>query len=164
MPDRRERERAGDGGREAVYAAEIAAFEGTSYETLRTLARLVELGAELTARPWWPHGPVAIVAARRDAHSSSTRQRAGAGPVIRLAAPQLTEATLVHELAHVLAGVATGHGPAFRRAHVDLTGAAFGDQPATWLLDAYAAMQLTVGERSWPTPPLTGRAGGPMAL
>ena len=32
-----------DVGREAVYAAEIAAFEGTSYESIRHLDRLVEL-------------------------------------------------------------------------------------------------------------------------
>ncbi len=155
---------ASDVGREAVYAAEIAAFEGTSYESFRPLEQLVSIAADITASAWWPHGDVAIVAARRDASSSSTRQHAGSDPVVRLAAPQLTEATLVHELAHVLAGVAAGHGPVFRRAHVDLTGAAFGDEPATWLLDAYAAMRLTVGERSWPVPPLTGRAGGPMAL
>ena len=57
----------------------------------------------------------------------------------------MTPATLVHELAHALAGVAAGHGPAFRRAHVDLVGYVFGDTEAGWLLDAYAQMGLEPG-------------------
>jgi hypothetical protein len=76
----------------------------------------------------------------------------------------MTPATLIHELAHVLAGVAAGHGPVFRRAHVDLAGFAFGDTEAGWLLDAYAAMGLTTGGRHWPTPPVRRGAGGAVAL
>ena len=34
-----------DLGREAVYAAEIAAFEGTSYEVVTALEQLIELAA-----------------------------------------------------------------------------------------------------------------------
>jgi hypothetical protein len=81
-----------------------------------------------------------------------------------LAAPQMTPATVLHELAHVLAGIDDGHGPVFRRAHVDLVGFAFGDVEANWLLDAYAAMGLAPGGRSWSQPPLTRAAGGPLAL
>ena len=84
--------------------------------------------------------------------------------MVRLAAPQMTAATLVHELAHVLAGVEAGHGPTFRRAHVDLVGYCFGDAEAEWLLDAYAAMGLAPGERTWPSPPVRRGAGGPLAL
>jgi hypothetical protein len=76
----------------------------------------------------------------------------------------MTPATLVHELAHVLAGVGLGHGPQFRRAHVDLVGFAFGEAEAHWLLDAYAAMQLTPGTRAWPAPHVRAGTGAPRAL
>jgi hypothetical protein len=153
-----------DTGREAVYAAEIAAFEGTSYETLTPLSDLLALAKLVTAAEWWPLGDLSIVPARSDASSSSTRQRGAGRPVVRLAAPQMTPATLVHEIAHVLAGVEAGHGQRFRRAHVDLVGYVFGDTEANWLLDAYAVMGLAPGERSWPVPPVRRATGGPVAL
>lgn len=153
-----------DHGREAVYAAEIVAFEGTSYESVVPFAELLDLGRLVTSAPWWPHGEIEIVPARSDAASSSARQRGSAPPVVRLAAPQMTPATVLHELAHVLAGVGGGHGPLFRRAHIDLVGYAFGDQPATWLVDAYRGMGLQPGERRWPPPPIRRAAGGPVAL
>lgn len=153
-----------DIGREAVYAAEIAAFEGTSLESIVTLDDLLELARTASSAPWWPHGPVSVTAARSDAGSSSTRQRGSGAPVIRLAAPQMTEATLVHELAHVLAGVTHGHDAVFRRAHIDLTGFLLGDEPATWLIEAYTAIELDAGRRSWPAPPVRRGAGGPVAL
>ncbi len=153
-----------DVGREAVYAAEIAAFEGTSYETLTRLDELAPVAQTIVEATWWPHGPIQVVAARSDASSSSTRQRGGSAPVIRLAAPQMTPATLVHEFAHVLAGVMHGHDGLFRRAHIDLAGWAFGDEPATWLLDAYAQMALQPRTRNWPTPAVRRGAGGPVAL
>jgi hypothetical protein len=153
-----------DIGREAVYAAEIAAFEGTSFESVTLFAELLDLAALIADAEWWPHGEIAVVPARADAGSSSTRQRAGTAPVIRLAAPQITPATVVHEFAHVLAGVAHGHDDVFRRAHVDLVGYALGDDPAVWLLDGYAAMGLQPGRRSWEAPPVRREAGGPVAL
>lgn len=153
-----------DVGREAVYAAEIAAFEGTSYETVVPFEQLLDLARLATTAAWWPCGDIEVVKARRDASSSSTRQRGSAAPVVRLAAPQMTPATLLHELAHVLAGVGAGHGERFRRAHVDLVGYAFGDDEAGWLLDAYTAVGLEPGRRSWPAPPVRGGAGGPIVL
>ena len=153
-----------DDGRAAVYAAEIAAFEGTSYETITEFDELVDLAGLITSASWWPRGAVPVVRARADAGSSSASQRGVDRPTVRLAAPQMTPATLVHELAHVLAGVGSGHGPTFRRAHVDLTGYAFGETEAVWLLDAYAAMQLAPGPRAWAQPPVRDGCAGPMAL
>ena len=153
-----------DSGRTAVYAAEIAAFEGTSYESVTPFDQLLDLGRLVTAAAWWPHGDIEIVPARSDAASSSARQRGSGPPVIRLAAPQLTPATVLHEFAHVLAGLAAGHGPLFRRAHVDLVGYAFGDDPATWLVDAYRSMGLEPGVRRWLPPPIRHASGGPLAL
>lgn len=153
-----------DHGRAAVYAAEVAAFEGTSYEAATPFDELLELGRLVTTAAWWPHGDIEIVPARSDAGSSSARQRGSGRPVIRLAAPQLTPATVLHEFAHVLAGIQGGHGPLFRRAHVDLVGYAFGDEPATWLVDAYRNMALEPGARRWLTPPIRRSAGGPVAL
>jgi putative metallohydrolase (TIGR04338 family) len=153
-----------DDGRAAVYAAEIAAFEGTSYESITEFATLEAIVADVLRSGWWPRGPVEVRRARTDAGSSSARQRGLDTPVIRLAAPQMTPATVVHELAHVLAGVGAGHGAAFRRAHVDLVGHLFGDDEAGWLLDAYAAMGLEPGDRAWPQPPLRPGRGGAVAL
>jgi hypothetical protein len=153
-----------DDGRAAVYAAEIAAFEGTSHEALAPFDELVALARVITDAAWWPHGDIAVVRARADAETSSARQRGDSRPTVRLAAPQMTTATLVHEFAHVLAGVGLGHGPTFRRAHVDLAGYALGDTEAVWLLDAYAAMQLAPGQRAWPQPPVRDSWTGPLAL
>lgn len=153
-----------DIGREAVYAAEVAAFEGTAHESPLPLGDLQALASIATGAAWWPCGPIEVVAARSDASSSSTRQRDGAPPVIRLAAPQMTAATVVHELAHALAGVGHGHDGRFRRAHVDLAGHLLGDEPASWLIDAYASLGLPLGERAWSAPPVRRGAGGPIAL
>jgi hypothetical protein len=76
----------------------------------------------------------------------------------------MTPATVLHELAHVLAGIDDGHGEVFRRAHVDLVGYAFGEAPATWLVDAYRGMGLAPGARRWLAPPIRRDTGGPLAL
>jgi putative metallohydrolase (TIGR04338 family) len=151
-----------DLGREAVYAAEIAAFDGTSHESITDYDELAALARSVTTAAWWPHGPTQVVRARSDASSSSTRQRGQDHPVIRLAAPQMTPATVIHELAHVLAGVGTGHGAEFRRAHVDLVGFALGETEAGWLLEAYASVGLAPGRRTWAEPPV--RRPGAIAL
>ena len=153
-----------DRGREAVYAAETAAFGGTSYEVLTRIEELVGLAASITGARWWGRGPVSVVVARRDAHSSSASQVGATTPIVRLAAPQFTQATVVHELAHVLAGVGAGHGPAFRRAHLDLVGFAFGSREAGWLRDAYRDLGLEVGSRTWEIPPRQSGDDGPIAL
>ncbi|MGB1381572.1 MAG: hypothetical protein ACPG7T_06820, partial [Ilumatobacteraceae bacterium] len=58
--------------------------------------------------------------------------------------PQWTPVTLNHELAHVLAGIDFGHGPEFRRAHVDIVSVALGEEEGGWLLDAYLGFGLAV--------------------
>lgn len=153
-----------DRGRAALYAAELAAFDGTSYESIVTIGELQAMTRQVVASPWWPHGDVPVVAARSDAGSSSTRQRGNDRPVIRLARPQMTPATVVHELAHVLAGVVHGHGARFRRAYLDLAGFLWGDEPATWLEQAYRAMGLEPGTRAWPEPPAHRAGALPLAL
>jgi putative metallohydrolase (TIGR04338 family) len=150
--------------RAAVYAAELAAFDGTCYETITEFTDLAAITAQVVGESWWPAGPVEVRLARRDAGSSSASAQTDARPVIRLAAPQMTQATVVHELAHVLAGVGSGHGPVFRRAHCDLVAHVFGDEAAGWLLDAYCAMGLDVGDRAWPQPGAKPGCGGAIAL
>jgi hypothetical protein len=157
--------RATDVGREALYAAELAAFDGTSYEGLVPHGELVALACRVTAAHWWPHGHIEVVAARADASSSSTRQRGDTQPVIRLAAGQSTPATLLHELAHVLAGVGAGHGPRYRRAYLDVVGFCWGEAAAQWLRTEFDASKLAVGDRGWPMPPVaSGPQPGPIAL
>lgn len=152
-----------DRDRAQVYAAELAAFAGTGFEVSVSLERLVELAERLFVAAWWPCGSIEVRVARSDARSSTTRWSAGSGPVIRLAEPQMTMATLAHELAHVLAGSGHGHDATFRRAHVDVTRELLGVTQGEWLVEAYRTHGLGIGERRWPTPP-SHRAPGPIAL
>lgn len=155
-----------DHGREAVYAAELAAFDGTAYEARVPMTALNELADRVTAAGWWPRGPVPVVAARADAASSSTRQRGSTRPVVRVATAQSTPATLLHELAHVLAGLTGGHGPRYRRAYLDLVGFCWGEPAVGWLRDEFLAAHLAIGERDWPVPPiaLAATPAAPIAL
>lgn len=148
-----------DRGREAVYAAEEAAFGGTAHADPRTLAHLQSLSRSVVDGDWWRHTgapAVAVVAARRSARSSSARVT-GSHTVIRLATGQLDEATLAHEIAHVLAGVGRGHDERFRAAHVDVVRLLAGSAAASMLTEAYADFDLSVGQRGWPPP--SGAAG-----
>ena len=153
-----------DHGRAEVYAAELAAYEGTELEAVVGFDELVALADRMVTEPWWPRGRVTIRRARSDARSSATRHTSRA--VIHLAAPQMTPATVIHELAHVLAGVEAGHGELFRRAHVDLASVAFGTGRGRWLADAYANARLSLGDRRWSRPRSTPATAsvGPIAL
>jgi hypothetical protein len=118
------------------------------------LGELRELGARLVAGTWWRScaGPsTCVVAARVGTHSSSARSADGAVEV-RLAAGQLTPATLAHELAHALAGVAHGHDATFRAAHVDIVAMLAGGALGGALADAYAGLGVPAGRRCWPSP------------
>lgn len=165
-----------DGDRSAVYAAELAAFDGTDLETVLPFAGIAAAVDWVTTGEWWPGPLVRALPARRDAVSSSTRCRiespsessGRAGAIehsaqveIRLAAGQCTIATAAHELAHALAGVGAGHGPTFRQAYLDIVAVITNrssldrrhDLHVAQLADAFAAIGLSVGERHWPAPP-----------
>jgi hypothetical protein len=150
-----------DCGRAEVYAAEAAAFDGTDLELVRPFGEVSSVIAAIVEGPWWPGSHVRVVAARRDAASSSARERADASTVIRLAAEQTTIATAAHELAHALAGPHAGHSPVFLAAYLDVVAVVTNldsrdrrhrlhvDQ----LRDAFVAAGLVVGVRTWPPPP-----------
>jgi hypothetical protein len=149
-----------DCGRAEVYAAEAAAFDGTDLELVRSFGEVSSMIAVVVDGSWWPGPPVRVVAARRDAASSSARERADASTVIRLAAEQTTIATAAHELAHALAGPRTGHSPVFLAAYLDVVAVVTNldsrdrrhrlhvDQ----LRDALVVAGLVVGTRTWPPP------------
>ncbi len=141
-----------DRGREAVYAAELAAFGGTSFDSAMTFEELLWLRNALQASKWWPAGMIVVERARTDAQSSTTRQCDEGQQKIRIAARQCTALTFAHEAAHVLAGVDRGHGPLFRRAEIDVVAALFGSSPAGWLCNAFAQMDLRVANRTWQQP------------
>lgn len=153
-----------DQGRTAVYAAEVAAFDGTDLETRLGFDDIDRRVAAVTSGEWWPGPPVVVSAARRDASSSSTRCNgvASVGSTeIRFAAGQLTIATAAHELAHALAGVSAGHGPLFRAAYLDviavITNLDSSDRRRRLhvgqLASAFADAGLDVARRRWPEPP-----------
>ena len=146
-----------DVGRTAVYAAEEAAFGGTSLDDERTLAELVAVAAELTSGDWWTSadGPaVTVVPARAGARSSCARATGhpDAPVVVTMATGQLTLATLAHELAHALAGVARGHDATFRAAHEDVVALLGGASAARAITAAYAGLGVPPGARQWPAP------------
>ena len=146
-----------DWGREAVYAAEQAAFGGTDLEDQMPLDQLRVRATTVVDGDWWARAggpPVDIVAARIDARSSTARG-CGRAAVIRLADAQLDIATMAHELAHVLAGIDRGHDERFRSAHVDVVAVVAGSRAAAALAASYRAFGLMVGLRPWP-PPVRG--------
>jgi len=144
-----------DDARSEVYAAELSATAGTSLEVTRTLHELRAAATRITHSPWWPGVDVAVVAARADAHSSRARYREGRIEV-RFGAGQKDMATLIHEMAHALAGLDAAHGALFRRAHIDIASAAVGAQAAKWVERAYRAARLDIAERCWPQPSAVG--------
>jgi hypothetical protein len=157
-----------DRDRSQVYAAELAAFDGTDLEDVVGFAAVERLVERVLVGEWWPGGSVDVRAARTDAQSSVTRCGVdeASRAEVRIAAPQATVATAAHELAHALAGVDHGHDATFRRAHLDVVQAitnldridARGQLHVTQLNREYAAAGLDVGERTWVAPPDRGEA------
>ena len=151
----------GDCGRAELYAAEAAAFDGTDLECVRPFGDVVAAIDGVVGGAWWPGGAVRVVAARRDALSSSARRIDGTTTVIRLSAEQLTIATAAHELAHALTGPALGHSPVFLAAYLDVVAVITNldsrdrrrDLHVRQLGDAFDLAGLTVGRRQWPAPP-----------
>ncbi|MEL6891423.1 MAG: hypothetical protein AAFP84_07500 [Actinomycetota bacterium] len=160
-----------DRQRSEVYAAEFAAFDGTDLEDVQPLDEALALVVAVTTGEWWPGPEVRAIAMRSDAESSCARA-VGDAVEVRIATPQATWATVAHELAHALAGVANGHGPMFRRALLDVievvtngciggpTGPRRGRLHVDQLRATFAAADLAVSERSWPAP----ESGAPFAL
>lgn len=158
-----------DTDRAAVYAAELAAFDGTDLEVVVGVERLVAVADRLTAGEWWPGPMVVVRSARSDARSSTTRC-ASSGTTIRLAESQATVATAAHELAHALVGAGAGHDGRFRAAYLDVVAMLTNLDPTErrgtlhvdQLRTAFIAGGLAVSDRGWPAPPPT--IAGPIAL
>jgi hypothetical protein len=156
-----------DAGRTAVYAAELAAFDGTDLESVRSVDAIIAVIDSVAGDAWWSGPEVRAVAMRADAESSCARLVEGFVE-IRLATPQATWATAAHELAHALAGIEAGHGPVYRCAMLDVvevvTNTAVGERRGrlhvAQLADAYRSAGLRIGDRRWEAPD----AGAPIAL
>lgn len=175
-----------DVGRAEVYAAELAAFDGTDLESVRHIGDVVAAIDIVVGAEWWPGPAVEALAARRGARSSSARRtgatqsavppvcavRPGGAVQIRIARNQATIATAAHELAHALAGVDHGHDRVFRRAHLDVIavitngaiGLSRGGLHVDQLRESYEGAGLDIGQRDWPAPPYPDCDDGPIAL
>lgn len=116
----------------AVYAAEAEALEGWGQRWAR-LAQAQAYAEALVGREWfaacWPlFGRVQVERRGSGARYSTAaalgednRQAPGpAGAVVLLAPGHLTQAVLLHELAHVLAGPGEGHGAGFLAVQLEL--------------------------------------------
>lgn len=163
-----------DVGRAEVYAAELMAFDGTDLEEVVSFDLVSAAITAVTGSEWWAGADVTLRSARSDARSSNTRCETGDGAdvTISIARPQCTIATAAHEVAHALAGVVAGHGPMFRRAHLDVISIMTNrpDHPrrgglhVRQLADAYASSGLDIGARAWPAPPEEPDQGAAIAL
>jgi hypothetical protein len=158
-----------DVGRAAVYACELAAFDGTDVEDERPFEDVEQIIMSIAEGPWWKGPAVRVRRARAGTASSvaaGTIGRAGAPVEIRLAAGQCTFATAAHELAHALAGVERGHDELFRQAYLDVVAMATNLDPldrrgathVDQLADAFTSAGLALAERRWP-PPDAGTVG-----
>ncbi len=108
------------------------------------MADLQERARMIVDGDWWRQagGPaVDVVAARRTARSSSARHDGRHAAVIRLAAGQLDDVTIAHELAHLLAGIDHGHDERFRAAHLDVVALLAGTRAASMLAEAYCRLR-----------------------
>jgi len=160
-----------DHERAAVYAAELAAFDGTDLESVIALDDVDAAVSAVVTGPWWTGPHVVLRRARSDARSSSTRcGPAGDPATITIAADQTTIATAAHELAHVLAGPVAGHNGSFRAAYLDVIAAITNrdsvgrrmDIHIRQLATAFSDAGLSVGPRGWHPPPTS--MAGPIAL
>ena len=106
-------EASGDVGRAAVYACELAAFDGTDLEDERSFEEVERFIRSIAAGPWWT-GPVGDGSPGSCRHGVVRRGGFGrATPAHRSRSVSPTAnapfATAAHELAHALAGVEHGH-------------------------------------------------------
>lgn len=148
-----------DSERSRCYAAEDAAFGGTTLTTDLDHRSVVALVASVTHQRWWRQLEVpdpVVTTARADARRSSAD-----GTTIRIAPGGRQALTVVHELAHHLTiGLAhpdPGHGPWFRAAELELVGLVAGERSRGHLTDAFATHRLTVASWDRPPAPTTGR-------
>jgi len=138
----------------AVYAAEAEALEAWGQRWSR-LRQAQDYADALVGREWfaqrWPHFEHCEVQRRGSGARYSTAAALGGdgsaphGAVVLLAPGHLTQAVLLHELAHVLAGAGEGHGREFLVVQLELVRQEMG-------LPAYIEYRSAVSRR----PELTG--------
>jgi hypothetical protein len=136
-----------DRHRQATYDAETAAFDHTAFEIPVGLYGLAKLSVAISRTSWWQarhrgRGAPTLRQARPDSRRSSAST---AQWTIRFCHRHDTVATLTHELAHFSAE-GDGHGPVFRRDHIDLIGLAAGPDASRRLARAYRLAGLAVAD------------------
>jgi hypothetical protein len=142
-----------DAGQTAVAAAEDRAFGGTPLDEPLDRRFVDDRVAVVTGGAWWQScGPAVLVSVPPSGTCSSSARSRRDRVEIRLADPQLSLATIAHELAHGLAGVDHGHDANFRAAFVDVVTVLAGAEHAAALSEAFVAMGIGAGRRRWPPP------------
>lgn len=116
-----------DPDREAVYAAEERAAEDAKLRRYRRFADLVAHVDAIVCSAWWdetfPGAPVEVVVERRSRNatfSAAAPLGDGAALIAVVDGRHWSADVVLHELAHVAAGHAAGHGHAFRAALAEL--------------------------------------------
>ena len=150
-----------DGERQKVYDAEDAAFLDTSYAERLGRRGCTWLLDRMVATPWWSAaaGPSPALRPARADSTRSTTVVAGDRAEVRIGPGMDQPHVLSHELAHLVASPAAGHGPLFRAAHLDVALVLLGSHGAGRLAAGYARGHLPVAERGWPPPPDHGPGG-----
>lgn len=150
-----------DVDRQRVYDAEDAAFLDTSYADPLGERGCRWLVDRLVATAWWSTSglPVPVVRAARADSTRSTTVVTGDGAELRIGPGMDHAHVLSHELAHLLATPAAGHGPPYRAAHVDVATVVLGRHGTDRLAERYHRAGLAVTPRRWPPPPGHGDGG-----
>ena len=150
-----------DADRQRVYDAEDAAFLDTSYADPLGERGCRWLVDRLVATAWWSTSglPVPAVRAARADSTRSTTVVTGDHAELRIGPGMDQSHVLSHELAHLVATPAEGHGPLFRVAHVDVATVLLGSHGADRLAGRYSRARLGLAERRWPPPPDGGHGG-----
>lgn len=150
-----------DDERQRVYDAEDAAFLETSYADRLGRRGCQWLLERFVATRWWAATAAAtpVLRAARIDSARSTTVIGGAGAQVRIG-PGMDQAhVLSHELAHLLATPAAGHGALFRTAHLDVAAVLLGRQGSQRLADRYGRAGLVLASRPWAAPDDLGGGG-----
>ncbi len=134
-----------DKDKQKVYDAESDAFLDTPLADLIREEEVVAGYRAVLASPVWQWSPVNIRSGRVDiTRCGGYESRDG----ITTVASRVHRSVISHELSHAvvrrIGAFDPGHGPVFRRVHVYLAGAIFGEEYGDLLLRAYTAHHLSI--------------------
>jgi hypothetical protein len=148
-----------DRDRQRVYDAEEAAFGGTTMDDRLGWDDVEVLVDAVVADAWW--ASIALPAPRLQRSRADARTSCSDGVVIRICTEGQTALTVVHELAHHVAGhlawpdgvgEPTPHGDRFRATALRVATVVSGSSGSDALERSWHSHRLSVADWAWPEP------------